>query len=81
MSHLKKTEFRKIRERCGLSIQVAADLFGVNPRTIHNWDKRASLVFVLERRAVKVRRGFNGGDPSEPPISSPSGSSGLSWRF
>lgn len=47
MSRLKKSEFLKIREWRGLSVQAAADLFEVCPRTIHNWDKRGAPKLVM----------------------------------
>lgn len=47
MSRPKKSEFLKIREKRGLSVQAAADLFEVTPRTVRNWDRKGAPKLVM----------------------------------
>ncbi len=43
----RSTEFAKICRRRGLSIEAAAELFEVNPRTIRNWIDKGAPKLVM----------------------------------
>ena len=62
---MKKSDFYRLRSRLGLSTQAVAELCGVTPRSVQNWDKHGAPIMAVKLLTIWDRQyvghpGWNG---------------------